>query len=415
MSYGGCTLKLLIVSSQYPPRRSPESAHTLLLCEQLAARGIEVDLLTSELLPGFPAPKGFRLHPWMKSWGWRQLPSLLFSIRRLRPDAVLLIYIDWIYDCHPMITFAPAILRWLHPRTPFVTQFENVSGLSGIIPPNGTNSRLVKRLVSLLAGRRGLNPTYGSLLRDSSHVIALSERHAEAFAIAHPGLSSKTRVIPAPPGMRFAGEEKSGSARQRGRMLLGLSEQDVVLAYFGYVYSMKGMETLLTAFGSLQPDTRLVIIGGSDDIGYLEKLHELSRSAGGAERVIWAGHCKPEEEFASLYLHAADIGVLPFNDGVRLNNSSFAVAASHGLPIVTTRGKSLEAPFFDGENVRLCPPNDSVALAAAIAELIRSPETRKRLAAGARKMAENCFSWDRVIESTLEAFNAPRLPVNQIK
>ena len=78
-------MRLLILRSHYPPRRSPESAHTLLLCEQLAARGIEVDLLTSELLPDFPAPKGFRLHPWMKSWGWRQFPSLLFSISRLRP------------------------------------------------------------------------------------------------------------------------------------------------------------------------------------------------------------------------------------------------------------------------------------------------------------------------------------------
>jgi glycosyltransferase involved in cell wall biosynthesis len=190
-------------------------------------------------------------------------------------------------------------------------------------------------------------------------------------------------------------------------MLLGLSERDVVLAYFGYVYPMKGMETLLTAFGSLAPNTRLVIIGGSDDVAYLQKLHELSRSAGGAERVIWAGHCKPEEEFASLYLHAADICVLPFNDGVRLNNSSFSVAASHGLPIVTTRGDTLESPFLDGENVRLCPPDDSVALAATIAELIRSSESRERLAAGARKLAENCFSWHRVIESTFEVLNAP--------
>jgi glycosyltransferase involved in cell wall biosynthesis len=137
----------------------------------------------------------------------------------------------------------------------------------------------------------------------------------------------------------------------------------------------------------------------------LEKLHELSRSAGAAERVIWAGYS--EGELASLYLQAADICVLPFNDGVGLNNSSFAVAAAHGLPIVTTRGESLEAPFIDGENVRLCRPNDSVALAAIIAELIRSPETRKRLAAGARQLAENCFSWDRVIDSTLEALNAP--------
>ena len=72
-------------------------------------------------------------------------------------------------------------------------------------------NRFAKWFASLLVGRRGLHPTYGSLLRDSSHIIALSERHAEAFAIAHPGVSSKTKVIPAPPAMRFAGEEKSGS------------------------------------------------------------------------------------------------------------------------------------------------------------------------------------------------------------
>src|SRR5215831_9419747 len=118
------SMKILVISSQYPPHRSPESAHTLLLCEQLAARGLEVDLLTSELLPGSPAPKGFRLHPLMKSWGFRHLFSLVLFIRRLRPDAVLLIYIDWIYGYNPMVSFTPAVFKWLRPDMPFVTQFE---------------------------------------------------------------------------------------------------------------------------------------------------------------------------------------------------------------------------------------------------------------------------------------------------
>src|SRR5206468_7674559 len=67
-------MRPLILCSHYPPRRSLESVHTLLLCERLGARGIEVDLLTSKLLPDFPTPKGFRLHPRMKSWGWHQFP-----------------------------------------------------------------------------------------------------------------------------------------------------------------------------------------------------------------------------------------------------------------------------------------------------------------------------------------------------
>ena len=36
-------MRLLILCSHYTPRPSPEIAHTLLLCEQLAAREIEVD------------------------------------------------------------------------------------------------------------------------------------------------------------------------------------------------------------------------------------------------------------------------------------------------------------------------------------------------------------------------------------
>jgi len=379
----------------------------MMLCEQLASRGIEVDLLTSELLPDFPAPKGFRLHPLMKSWGWRQFPNLLFSVRRMRPDALLLIYIDWIYDCHPMITFAPAALRWLQPNMPFVTQFENVSGLTGASHPNGRAVRLVSWLLSLLAGKRGLHPSYGSLLRDSRNVIALSERHLEVFEQAHPGVSSKVLIIPAPPIMRFAAESNPRLARQRGRAVLGLSDKEVVVGYFGYIYWMKGMETLLEAFGRLASDTRLVIIGGSKDMVYLNKLKELSQTAGGADRIIWVGHCKPEEELGSLCLRALDICVLPFNDGVRLNNSSFSVAASHGLPIITTRGETLESPFLDGENVVLCPPRDPTALAAAITELFRSPEKRSRLAAGSRKLAENCFSWEKVIGATLTVLQAP--------
>ena len=119
-----------------------------------------------------------------------------------------------------------------------------------------------------------------------------------------------------------------------------------------------------------------------------------------ADRTIWTGHCEPEAEDASLYLHAADLCVLPFDGGVRLNNSSIAVAATHALPIITTQGDMLEAPFLDGENVRLCPPNDPRAMSAVIMELIDNPAMRDHLRAGAAQLAASQFSWDRVIDST---------------
>lgn len=87
-----------------------------------------------------------------------------------------------------------------------------------------------------------------------------------------------------------------------------------------------------------------------------------------------------------------------------MHRSSVGVAAAHGLPIVTTRGKQLERLFLDGVNVLLCPPRDSSALAARINRLIADRELQERLSRGARAVADEHFSWERCMEQTLEAF-----------
>lgn len=93
--------------------------------------------------------------------------------------------------------------------------------------------------------------------------------------------------------------------------------------------------------------------------------------------------------------------MLPFDYGVSMNNSRFAAAAAHALPIISTRGPILESPFVHGDNVLLCPPRDPDALAGAIESLMHEPGLRERLAAGALAMPREWFSWDRAIERTL--------------
>ena len=411
------SFRLLVISGAFPPIKAPESAHTLFLCEQLARRGLDVHLLTSQRAgAGAPGLDGLRVYPLMTDWRWRRLPTLARMLRTLRPDAVLLIYIDWIYGCHPMITFSPSLARRLLPDVPFITQFENEDGLSGGAPPSGLRAWLARTFATwALAGRpRGLHASYGALLHDSTKIIALSERHLEAFEQARPGVQDKATVIPAPPIMRIVAEDAANSARWRGRAQLGVSGEEFLLAYFGYVYPTKGIETLLRAFAMITAvggealQVRLVIIGGSLDPAYFDRLKRLAEEGTGAGRIIWPGHCEPDE-VASICLRAADLCVLPFDAGVRLNNSSFAVAAAHGLPIVTTRGEILEPAFVDGENVCLCPPRDPPALAAILAELLANPARRERLRAGARQLAQEHFSWDRVVNATLQVLGA-RLP-----
>jgi polysaccharide biosynthesis protein PslF len=398
-------LRLLIISSAFPPMRAPESEHALFLCEYLARAGVEIHLLTTKgnAFNG-PPPSGVSVHSLMDRWGWKELIKLLHFIRSNRFDTILLIYIDWIYKCHPMITFLPTFAGRLCGTKSVVTQFENESDLGAMRSDTRVPSRLMRALFAWMVGRKDVHPSYGTLLRDSTHVIALSAHHLDAFVMAYPDVREKAEIIPAPSFVRIHNGD-AGSARRRGRELLGLQEHEIAIIYYGYLYPLKGLETLLAAFGQLPANTRLLIVGETEDDGYARSLRELSNKAGRADHVLWMGYC--DDEKVHLYLCAADICVLPFNVGVRLNNSSFAAAAAHGLPIVTTRGEMLEAPFIDGENVRLCPPKNPAAMTEAINELINCPALRSRLRFGAQRLMEQCFAPDRIINSTLRLLTDP--------
>lgn len=299
-----------------------------------------------------------------------------------------------------MVTFLPSIVKMLPRSIQFVTQFENISGLTGVRPPNGLLHRIYFKLAHLIFHRSLSNSAYGTLLKDSDKVIALSEHHVEVYISSEPRSADKIKVIPAPPIIKIANISSEKPARTEGRNLLRIDAQQIVISYFGYLYWMKGLETFLESLQYLCKGVRVLIIGGTSDYTYLEKLKDICRTVGVNDQVSWLGYCK--DEFASIYLYASDICVLPFNDGVRLNNSSFAVAASHGLPIVTTRGEKLEAPFINNENVKLCPPKNPKLLAAAIDELIHDPDLRQKLSNGSKKLADEFFSWDRVLDSTLD-------------
>jgi glycosyltransferase involved in cell wall biosynthesis len=399
--------RVLIISGAYPPFKAPESAHALFLAESLAGQMLDVHVLTRHGIPQEERHgNGITLHAIMPDWTWRQMGRMTRFLRTNCPDVILLLYIDWIYASHPMITFAPWLARQILPQTLFVTQLENENGQTGVPVPRGIKQRVMRRLMSLRVGPRNVHPSYGTLLRDSGQIIVLSERHREAFSLAHPGVERKAHLIPAPPLLPIAEENPQGAVRRRGRLRLGLAASEIAIIYFGYIYPLKDLETLLAAFARLPAYTRLIIVGDGEE-SYVNSLKDRSRRAGRAEHVLWTGYCPPDDETASVYLRAADFCVLPFAHGLRLNNSSFAVAVTHGLPVISTRGRSVEEAFVEGENVRLCPPGDVAALAKAMLETAESPALRHHLSQGARNLAQTWFSAERIMHSTMRALGLP--------
>jgi 2-deoxystreptamine N-acetyl-D-glucosaminyltransferase/2-deoxystreptamine glucosyltransferase len=79
---------------------------------------------------------------------------------------------------------------------------------------------------------------------------------------------------------------------------------------------------------------------------------------------------------------------------------------AHGRAVVATAVGGLPDMVVDGETGLLVPPGEPAALRAAIDRLLADPGLRGRLGAAARaRIAELC-GWDRVIDRTLEAYEA---------
>ncbi|BCA54122.1 hypothetical protein W02_12620 [Nitrospira sp. KM1] len=403
-------MKVLVISAAFPPMKAGEADHTYRICLELAKRGLHVELLTthgSRVDPSFP----FTVHPWMNDWSWHAMPRFANFVSRCAPDVVLFIYIGWIYQDHPMMTFAPTVIRRIRSQCRIVTQFEYPMGCNN--DKFSLLSRVVRRLAERWAGH-DVDYVFGTLLRDSDAVIVLSDRHKQMLADLSPSIHGKLTLIPPPPLLTIA-KNITPELRRQVRFSLGYTPADVVFVYFGYIYPPKGVETLLRAFHIIcegRENVRLLLIGGvvaheyPDRPDFAQEMRELPKELGFDRQVKWIGAFETDSDLASRYLYASDICVFPHDLGVYLNNSSFAGAVAHGLPTVATRASHVEPTFIDGENLLFCTPKSPESMAAAMRLILDDGQLRKRLARGAAKLASEWFSWETATNHMLHVLGA---------
>ena len=390
-----------------PPTMLPEADHAFHIIQNLAEAGVALDVLTAKGSVEINHPN-IALFPVMERWDWREAGRLVRRMKRSKPDAILLYYLGPLYDEHPMITFAPTLARAAAPRIPFVTLLPQFYGAS---PSKfGRSGRILHKTIRFVLGRN-THRALGTVLRDSSRIIALSRPHLDAFAEALPEVAMKSVLIPPPAIMMLS--PNTEEVREAGRRQLGVSEGMFLFAYFGYLYRGKGVDTLLRAFAQVAAQNgsvRLAVIGAISPVeGGLEynaMLRQLVVELGLHDKVIFTGKFDWDSTQGSVYLRAANASVLPFDVGIQMNNSSFAAVVTHGLPVVTTEGPALEEPFVDGENICLCPPKDPKAMAAVMLKVMEDAPLRCRLHEGALRLAEDWFTWKSSTHRILNALGA---------
>jgi len=325
----------------------------------------------------------------VSKWNWASWARVLHTARSLCSDVLHIQYQAAAYAMHPAINLLPLRLR-LNKRRPRVAVTFHDLRVPYLFPKAGR----LRRQANLLLGRW------------SDAVVATNMEDYEQLERSH--LPVSLHLIPI--GSNIAVQLPAGYDRAAWRRRLGVTDDEVLLCYFGFLNESKGGETLCRCLAELVRrgrEVKLLMIGGqvgaSDptNLAYLGQVKALVGELGLTGLVLWSGYAPPEQVSASFM--AADICVLPYRDGASYRRGSFIAALAHGLPIVSTYPRVSIGSLVNGENMLLVPPDDAVATAEAVERLITTPEQRARLGRGAQQLA-NDFTWDGIAARTAQLY-----------
>jgi glycosyltransferase involved in cell wall biosynthesis len=274
-----------------------------------------------------------------------------------------------------------------------------IDGLAlGVLPQAAQALSASNSVVALvhhpLALEAGLSKDTAAALRASErtalaaarHVITTSKATARLLVVDYAVAASAITV--AVPGTEMVA--LSGPRQAKGPLNL--------LAV-GAVVQRKGYDVLIEALARLTDlDWQLEIVGDCtrdrDVAGALATRLVVLRLT---PRVRLAGAVAADE--LDRRYRAADLFVLASRyEGYGM---AFADAISHGLPVVGTKAGAIPETVPEGAGV-LVPPDDVVALAAALRSMISDRERRSVCAAAARRAAAQLPRWDATVQAFLD-------------
>jgi glycosyltransferase involved in cell wall biosynthesis len=242
----------------------------------------------------------------------------------------------------------------------------------------------------------GLHHRLQAALRRSDRVVAMTTH--EAGLLAEIGVPAD-RVQVIPPGTDVDGPEEltPSAARQR----VGLPDRPTV-GFIGRLAAYKGIDTLLDAAPAIwaaQPDATIMVAGGAagwDPAGAKE-----AEALGGDRLVIREGF--PHHERDAL-MQACDVIVHPSRHESfgMIAIEAWAVQRPVVLADIACVGSFVEA----GRTGELIPPGDADALARCVIDLMADPQRRRELAAAGRAEAVRAYDWERICDQWLDLVTA---------
>lgn len=225
-----------------------------------------------------------------------------------------------------------------------------------------------------------------SVLKNAASLVAKSPLELQQYLDA--GINPE-RINLIPSGMELPeniSEIESGSFRKS----CGVDEGDPLILFLGRIDPIKGLELLIRAFSSVGDGAKLAIVG--PDEGYQKKLKQLAQRNGLGGAVKFPGPLYGQQKWAA-YLDA-DVYVLPsvFENFPR----TVLEALGCDTPVILTDRCGIAPQIKD--KAGLVVPYDEAALGDAMKQLVGDRELREKFVQGGRRLLEEEFSWEPLIE-----------------
>lgn len=183
------------------------------------------------------------------------------------------------------------------------------------------------------------------------------------------------------------------------RSELSINDNQTICMYHGRLAKEKGLNVLVEAIAILGPKAPVVVLIGTGDNEYVEKLRNQINTKGVDDKFVFAGFREP----ILPYLSTADFGILP---SIVQESSSLSCMEymSQGKTIIATNNGGQAEYLKSNENAILVPPDNAYKLAEAISLLTENVELRINLGKRAEKDFYENMSYSKFIEQIRKVY-----------
>lgn len=212
------------------------------------------------------------------------------------------------------------------------------------------------------------------------------------------GFKGEPEIIPNAVNTRHFSREYGKKELEELKDKLGKSARDAFLITTSRLVEKNAVDDVIRSLSQLSENIKFLILGDGPD---RQKLKELSKDLGVAERVRFLGNISHEQ--MPKYLHISDIFVRPsLSEGM---GNSFIEAMVAGLPVIATQEGGIADFLFDPElnpqkppTGRAVEPRDPNGIAGTVRAYLDNSRQTEQIVENARQMVFEEYDWNKITE-----------------